>query len=125
MTATRSRYTMLAPQPAEVLRDGFIINRVMEKPAMMAMISTAMTAPQRVPVPGVVMVISMKVRNACDDGNIVETDACIGCRDARCGDGLVHEGVEECDDGNTLDSDACTNACQVARCGDGIDGVKL
>ena len=42
----------------------------------------------------------------CDDGNEVETDACLtGCIAARCGDGVVQEGVEACDDGNDVDSD--------------------
>jgi cysteine-rich repeat protein len=36
-----------------------------------------------------------------------------------CGNG-VREGSEQCDDGNELSTDACTNACQNARCGDGI-----
>ncbi len=48
----------------------------------------------------------------CDDGNEVNTDACLNdCDDAGCGDGVVHEGVEACDDGNGEDNDACTNAC--------------
>jgi hypothetical protein len=55
---------MPAPQPAEVLHVAISsFSQAKAKPAMMAMISTAMTAPQRVPVPGVVMGISMKVRN--------------------------------------------------------------
>ena len=38
----------------------------------------------------------------CDDGNNITTDACPktgpgGCKDARCGDGFVHMGVEQCD----------------------------
>ncbi|MEZ4449127.1 MAG: DUF4215 domain-containing protein [Nannocystaceae bacterium] len=37
----------------------------------------------------------------CDDGNAVDTDACLStCVAAKCGDGQVQEGVEECDDGN-------------------------
>ncbi len=42
-----------------------------------------------------------------------------------CGNGLVEDG-EACDDGDTTDGDACTNACKVARCGDGIvrDGAE-
>ncbi len=36
-----------------------------------------------------------------------------------CGNGSI-EGGEACDDGNRIDTDACTNACQNARCGDGI-----
>jgi cysteine-rich repeat protein len=40
-------------------------------------------------------------------------------RGASCGDGVLDPG-EECDDGNDVDGDACTNACERARCGDGI-----
>ena len=55
----------------------------------------------------------------CDDGNLVESDACLNsCVTARCGDGLVWAGVEECEDGNADDLDDCTG-CQRARCGDG------
>ena len=37
---------------------------------------------------------------ACDDGNTDDTDACIGCALARCGDNHVRRGVEDCDDGD-------------------------
>ena len=36
-----------------------------------------------------------------------------------CGNNIKEAG-EECDDGNTNDHDDCTNACTIARCGDGI-----
>ncbi|MBI4126665.1 MAG: DUF4215 domain-containing protein [Deltaproteobacteria bacterium] len=56
----------------------------------------------------------------CDDGNLVDTDACTNtCQDARCGDGFVGPG-EACDDGNEVNTDMCTNACQSPRCGDGF-----
>ena len=56
----------------------------------------------------------------CDDGNDINTDNCLtGCRAARCGDGLVHDGVETCDDGNEELDDGCVADCQSARCGDG------
>jgi cysteine-rich repeat protein len=56
----------------------------------------------------------------CDDGNMVDTDACRNtCVSARCGDGM-RNGVEECDDGNSSDTDACLNLCVAARCGDGV-----
>lgn len=49
---------------------------------------------------------------ACDDGNIDNTDACSNlCELARCGDGAIQAGVEECDDGNTLDGDGCSSTC--------------
>ena len=37
----------------------------------------------------------------------------------RCGNGKPNVG-EACDDGNQSDNDGCTNACVLARCGDGI-----
>jgi cysteine-rich repeat protein len=43
----------------------------------------------------------------CDDGNDVDTDGCIACKLATCGDGFVHAGVELCGDSSTA---ACTNA---------------
>jgi cysteine-rich repeat protein len=50
----------------------------------------------------------------CDDGNLVDTDACPStCEAAACGDGFVHEGVEECDDGNTSNGDGCNSNCQL------------
>jgi len=55
----------------------------------------------------------------CDDGNTDDTDACVACANATCGDGSVEAGVEECDDGNDVDTDACV-ACKNAFCGDGF-----
>ena len=49
------------------------------------------------------------VGEGCDDGNMVDTDACTNtCAPARCGDGIIQAGVETCDDGNMVDTDACT-----------------
>jgi cysteine-rich repeat protein len=57
----------------------------------------------------------------CDDGNTDPTDACTDtCQAARCGDGIVHAGVEQCDDGNRVNADACSNKCTRTSCGDGI-----
>ena len=62
----------------------------------------------------------------CDDGNVVETDACRNdCTVARCGDGIVQMGVEACDDGNTDETDACRTDCTEARCGDGVVWVDV
>jgi cysteine-rich repeat protein len=63
----------------------------------------------------------------CDDGNQDNEDACTNnCLDARCGDGIVQEGLgETCDDGNSDPTDGCTNACLVASCGDGIRQVGV
>jgi cysteine-rich repeat protein len=45
----------------------------------------------------------------CDDGNTVDTDDCTSaCLPARCGDGVVHAGVEQCDGLNLNGSDCGT-----------------
>ncbi|MEQ9501516.1 MAG: choice-of-anchor D domain-containing protein [Deltaproteobacteria bacterium] len=50
---------------------------------------------------------------ACDDGNLVSTDACLpNCAAAACGDGVIQIGVEECDDGNTVGGDGCPSTCR-------------
>jgi cysteine-rich repeat protein len=57
----------------------------------------------------------------CDDGNMEDTDTCVGgCVEAVCGDGFVNVGVEACDDANMANTDTCTNACVAASCGDGF-----
>lgn len=60
------------------------------------------------------------VRELCDDGNSVATDACTNvCLPAACGDGIVWSGFEACDDG--LPSELCNVNCQIGSvCGDGI-----
>jgi general secretion pathway protein A len=56
----------------------------------------------------------------CDDGNDIASDGCLTtCRQAVCGDGVLHAGVEECDDGNASNDDTCLFGCALARCGDG------
>jgi cysteine-rich repeat protein len=58
---------------------------------------------------------------ACDDGNLDDTDGCLtSCASASCGDGVVQAGVEGCDDGNDDDGDACVSTCVPASCGDGF-----
>lgn len=47
----------------------------------------------------------------CEDGNTINTDACVGCRFARCGDGQIRAGIEECDDSNLNNNDTCTTRC--------------
>jgi cysteine-rich repeat protein len=54
----------------------------------------------------------------CDDGNLSDTDACISCKNAVCGDGKVYQGQEQCDDGNASNNDLCTNTCKTATCSD-------
>jgi cysteine-rich repeat protein len=58
----------------------------------------------------------------CDDGNSVNTDACLDtCIAATCGDTYVRAGVEQCDDGNAINTDACVAGCLTATCGDGFE----
>ncbi|HWB74652.1 MAG TPA: DUF4215 domain-containing protein [Nannocystaceae bacterium] len=57
---------------------------------------------------------------ACDDMNDDDTDDCVACAAAACGDGFVQAGVESCDDGNADDTDACVSGCVAASCGDGF-----
>lgn len=52
---------------------------------------------------------------ACDDGNRVDTDECVACQLAACGDGHVQAGVEQCDDANAEDLDACSTGCVLPR----------
>ncbi len=57
----------------------------------------------------------------CDDGNPIETDACLtGCRKAHCGDGFIHAGYEDCDDGNDFTGDGCNAFCSIEACGNGV-----
>lgn len=63
----------------------------------------------------------------CDDGNQINTDDCVACSVARCGDGYRQSGIEACDDGDGVNSDEytgeahCNATCKVifAYCGDG------
>jgi cysteine-rich repeat protein len=57
---------------------------------------------------------------ACDDANDRSDDACVGCEQARCGDGVVRAGFEACDDGNDDPGDGCTDRCALGNCGDGV-----
>lgn len=57
----------------------------------------------------------VEAREECDDGDDEETDACVACKDATCGDNFVWAGVEECDDGNWVQDDACSKSCQLPR----------
>jgi cysteine-rich repeat protein len=50
----------------------------------------------------------------CDDGNNNNNDACTNvCQNARCGDGIIRNGVETCDDGNTTNGDGCSSVCAI------------
>ncbi len=86
---------------------------------------------------------TVEAGEACDDGNLVDTDSCTSlCVAARCGDGIVQDGElcegseeegcyncqprcgdgivagdEACDDGNYEPRDACDD-CDPVRCGE-------
>jgi cysteine-rich repeat protein len=47
----------------------------------------------------------------CDDGDTTGAGACVKCKTATCGDGVVYAGHEECDDGNTVAGDGCSSTC--------------
>ena len=66
-------------------------------------------------------VVDPSLGEECDDGNRDDSDSCLStCVNARCGDGIVHVGVEACDDGNTIDNDGCRSNCALPTCGDGL-----
>jgi cysteine-rich repeat protein len=53
----------------------------------------------------------------CDDGNMDDTDDCVGmCMMPVCGDGFVWAGNEGCDDGNLDNDDGCSDTCQPESC---------
>ena len=64
-------------------------------------------------------VVSPGLGEECDDGNIVETDACLStCVAASCGDGYVQAG-EQCDNGVSNGViGPCTASCTINVCGD-------
>jgi cysteine-rich repeat protein len=86
---------------------------------------------------------AVDVGEQCDDGNSVNSDACLNsCITATCGDSIVRTGVEQCDttelsgascvsrgfDGGSLTCSACTfntSACTNApvTCGNGVVNV--
>ena len=50
----------------------------------------------------------------CDDGNLINTDACTNeCENAECGDSILWIGQEECDDGARIPGDGCDENCQL------------
>lgn len=56
-------------------------------------------------------------KEECDDGNLIETDDCrSNCLAATCGDGVIHEGVEDCDDPLDIDEILCTAECKKPLC---------
>jgi len=53
----------------------------------------------------------------CDDGNLVNTDGCVACLDAFCGDGFIQEGEEDCD-GDDVGGATCTGLLGADYSGD-------
>ena len=57
-------------------------------------------------------IVNMSAGEECDDGNNVNTDACVAlCKKATCGDSFVQAGVEECDGGG--ETATCSAECKV------------
>ena len=56
-------------------------------------------------------------REECDDGNLLDGDACDSfcIVEPRCGDEFVSAN-EDCDDGNVMDGDGCDARCRVEDC---------
>ena len=60
------------------------------------------------------------VREACDDGNLVDGDGCdSNCTITACGNGIA-TADEACDDGNYTDGDGCDTSCTPSACGNGV-----
>ncbi len=59
---------------------------------------------------------------ACDDMNDTDTDFCIDCALAFCGDGFVNQAANEACDAQNLNADHgnCLTVCVAKRCGDGL-----
>lgn len=53
----------------------------------------------------------------CDDDNWSDSDDCVNCMEATCGDGYLHETDEECEP--SLDIN-CGQDCKLSKCGDGV-----
>jgi len=47
----------------------------------------------------------------CDSPDDIASGACVECKTAICGDGVVYTGHEQCDDGNQLSGDGCSATC--------------
>jgi cysteine-rich repeat protein len=61
---------------------------------------------------------------ACDDGNFTDSDGCVGCQVARCGDNHTRTSgpagtIEQCDDGGNGNNDFCLDSCVFNVCHDG------
>ncbi|MEI9939509.1 MAG: DUF4215 domain-containing protein [Pseudomonadota bacterium] len=48
----------------------------------------------------------------CDDAAASASGACVKCKVASCGDGVVYPGHEQCDDGNKVSGDGCSATCR-------------
>jgi cysteine-rich repeat protein len=49
----------------------------------------------------------------CDDAQATASGACVSCKTASCGDGIVYPKHEQCDDGKTISGDGCSATCQI------------
>jgi len=49
----------------------------------------------------------------CDDPEASASGACVACKTARCGDGVIHREHEQCDDANQVSGDGCSASCRV------------
>jgi cysteine-rich repeat protein len=49
----------------------------------------------------------------CDDAEASASGACVECKTASCGDGVVYAKQEQCDDGKQLSGDGCSASCQI------------
>ncbi len=69
---------------------------------------------------------SIEPGEQCDDGNRDDSDGCLSnCSAARCGDGVVHVGVEECDAGASNRDRVptpCRTDCTLALCTESVGG---
>jgi len=49
----------------------------------------------------------------CDDAEATRSGACVECKTASCGDGVVYQEHEQCDDGKKLSGDGCSATCRI------------
>ncbi|MCY1071144.1 DUF4215 domain-containing protein [Nannocystis sp. RBIL2] len=57
-------------------------------------------------------VVNAEAGEECEDENSDNSDTCVSCKIAFCGDGFVQVGAEECDDGTPAGDDLC-NSCKI------------
>ena len=67
--------------------------------------------------------VNSHAMETCDDANITDSDDCVDCRHAFCGDRIVHGEREQCDEG--FETDGCYAYCRIPVCGDDITNPGL